>query len=318
MLNNDFNTFSKIEEKFWQNQENIEITLYQTKKGNYLKAYYFQGISNEKALIIGGMHGSELAAVEVAENLITQLQKAQNKPYFSVMILPRLFPDNVAQGEQAMVEGKPPTEDIGRITDGQADPNRQFPKAGTDFDENKPFDSENREIERENQILLKIIQTFQPSRIANLHSIHKANNAGIYADPPTDIQGIATGFENDAKLALNMANTAKNQNVRVEGNSRSTKTNEKDRNFENAIYPFDPEVAEKGKPQIRSTQANNGTSLGTWGATATQTRNAITIITVEVATSYRINDMPKGKQQEQRKAEILAHVNILKDIFLQL
>ena len=306
-----------IEEKFWQDQKNTEVKLYQTKKGNYLKAYYFQGISEEKALIVGGMHGSELAAVEVAENLIEQLQKSQNKPYFSVIILPRLFPDNIEKAEQAAREKIEPTEDIGRITNGQADPNRQFPNAGTDFDENQPFDSENREIERENQILLKIIQTFKPSRIANLHSIHNANNAGIYADPPTDIKSIATGFENDAQLALNMANTAKNNNVRVDGNSRSTKINEKARNFENAIYPFDPEVAEKGKPQIRSTQANNGTSLGTWGATATPTRSAITIITVEVATGYRINDMPEGKQREQRRLEILAHVNILQEIFLQ-
>ena len=69
-------------------------------------------------MIIGGVHGSERAGVEVVNRLLDQMRApGAPQPVFSVIIVPSLFPENVAAGR--------------RKTPGQPDPNREIPAAGT-------------------------------------------------------------------------------------------------------------------------------------------------------------------------------------------
>src|SRR5687767_14636952 len=41
-----------------------------TKRGKDIEAYFFPGTGNKRALIIGGVHGSELSSIEVAIELV--------------------------------------------------------------------------------------------------------------------------------------------------------------------------------------------------------------------------------------------------------
>lgn len=65
-----------------------------------LQGCFFQGETNNMALVIGGIHASERSGVEVAEELIKNLSaKGAAKPHYSVLVIPQLFPGNYAAGE---------------------------------------------------------------------------------------------------------------------------------------------------------------------------------------------------------------------------
>jgi hypothetical protein len=67
----------------------FEFSLGQTAGKRSVKAFYFPGQTDERALIVGGVHGSELAGIEVAEILVEQLRTAPVKPHFSVVVDPQ-------------------------------------------------------------------------------------------------------------------------------------------------------------------------------------------------------------------------------------
>ena len=101
-------------------------------------------------------------------------------------------------------------ENIGRYTDSQsADPNRQMPTLGHAIMEGVETDHLGRSIEHENRMMLDLIHEYRPERIVNIHAIRDSGYAGFYADPRTDHNGIALGFEKDSKLAISMAWLAK-------------------------------------------------------------------------------------------------------------
>ncbi len=140
-----------------------------TKKGRPVDVYYFPGQSDKRALVIGGVHGSELSAVDVANALLAQLQN--ETAYYSVVVVPCLFPGNaaLAKNNPALIGS---VNNIGRYTsDVSVDPNRQMPAPGQPFNINKPVDYLGRKIEMENKILLGLIHQFRPTRIVNIHAI---------------------------------------------------------------------------------------------------------------------------------------------------
>jgi hypothetical protein len=268
-----------------------------------------------------------MSAVQVAEMLVENLQAGRGvRPYFTVIIVPQLFPGNVAhaESEAATRPGSVNSpQNIGRYSQSNplsTDPNRQFPAAGSAFEPGSPVDAQGRAIEPENVILLELIQRFQPSRVANLHAIRNQREAGVYADPRTSASGEALGFDFDRDLALAMAGRAESGGARVPGNRRSRRGNV------NAIYPRDPAAAAAGEQQVRSSGGQEphkkGTSFGTWGTTEISgaanpeaNRPAMTVITVEVATAHRVEDMPRAAQAA-RLAELSAHSASLQEIFL--
>jgi len=110
-----------------------------SKQGKSIKGYYFPGTSNKRALVIGGVHGSELSGIEVARKLLTMLQ-VDGSGYYSVMVIPCLFPDNEEIAIQ-FPDGANKKYNPGRYSGKIAtDPNRQMPALGHSFDYQNPFD----------------------------------------------------------------------------------------------------------------------------------------------------------------------------------
>jgi hypothetical protein len=298
--------------------------LMKTKGGREVVAHIFPGTSDRRALIIGGVHGSELSGIEVVERLLPLL-RGGSKPHFTVVVIPRLFPDNAAEAEKSPRQiGS--EANIGRKTKGnKVDPNRHFPMLGKPFDPAKPVDAgpqlssgrrgAGRAIEPENVALLKLIDTFRPERIASVHAHRTCSQAGIYADPRTDAAGIALGFAPDEQLALAMARMAASRGAKVPGNRL-------DEPQPNAVYPLDPDVVPTGQRQPRETK--DGISLGGWGSTEvvdtahpTRNRPAMTVITVEVQTAHRIQDQASQAAKETRRREFDAIAVALRDVFLR-
>lgn len=304
--------------------------LLKTKGGREVVAHLFPGTSDRHALIIAGVHGSELSGIQVVERLLPLL-RGGSKPHFNLVVIPRLFPDNAAVAEASPKEiGS--TKNIGRRTRGNpVDPNRQFPKLGAPYDPANPVDAgplvmpaiawfpelrgTGRPIEPENIALLELIASFRPERIASVHAHRTPSNAGIYADPRTDASGIALGYAPDEQLALAMAQEAAKRGANVPGNKLGGTQ-------PNAVYPLDPAVVPAGHIQPRETK--EGISLGGWGTTevvdpANPSRNrpAMTVITVEVQSSRRIQDFSKAADKDARRKELDAIAIALRDVFLK-
>jgi len=289
-----------------------------TRSGQSVEAYYFPGTGNKRALVIGGMHGSELSSIAVARRLILQLEQSIPIEYH-VLIIPSLFPDNALKALQYPAEiGN--EKNLGRYTSDQhADPNRQMPIPGKAYNEDLPQDMHGRTIEQENQWLLQTIQAFQPERILNIHAVRNVNQAGIFADPRTDAEGLALGFNADSTLAIQMAAFITRQGGRAEGNQLGASPS--------ATYHHDFRPAIKGEHQRRNLAGSklpamrgSGVSLGTWAATEVQDaiycRPALTIVTMEFPGSKRPEDYPSKEQQAWCKEEIERYASSISQIFL--
>lgn len=292
-----------------------------SKKGRPVEAWYFPGKSDRRALVIGGVHGSELSAIEVAKTLIAQLRNNPDN-YYSVIIIPCLFPDNMQTAESNPSQiGS--TGNIGRYSHDHApDPNRQMPPLGNAFNDDNPFDHAGRKIEPENQLLLKVIQQFQPQRIANLHAIRALDRGGIYADPRTDSKGYALEYDSDSTLAISMAQFIEDNGGDAPGNSIDKKPT--------TLYSCDPPVAEPGQKQKRNLHGSRlpgnrgyGVSLGSWASTAVHDpvhhhfdRPAIRILTVEFPGCKRPEDYQDLSLRQQCRKQISVYAGAISAVFL--
>jgi predicted deacylase len=304
-----------------QSTSPVKAVLAYTKQMRPFDIHYFPGTGNENALVIGGVHGSELSSVSVAKQLIELLSNSEVKPYYNVIIIPSLFPDNAALAAQYKSEiGS--TSNIGRYSDNfHADPNRQMPPFGRAFNEELPLDFAGRPIEIENQLLLQVIQTFRPARIANLHAIRNKDRAGIYADPRTDCNGIAQGYENDSTLAVNIAKYISNHDGCVPGNQLATAPT--------ALYYCDPAIVPAGAKQQRNIHGSQlagnlgyGVSLGGWASTAVcgddeiYSRQSMIILTVEFPGNKRPEDYEAVNEKETCVHNVMQYATALKQVFL--
>ena len=304
-----------------EKRERAKVVLGHTKKGRPILVYYFPGRSPQNAMVIGGMHGSELSSVEVTKTLIAQLSSGA-KPFYNVLVIPDLFPDNSATAESHPHEiGS--VKNIGRYTNAvAADPNRQMPALGSAFNPNTMLDYAGRPIEIENTLLLQMIQEFKPERIASVHAIRNTTLAGIYADPRTDCNGLATGYYADSALAVGMALHIQNNNGSVPGNHLTTSPT--------SVYHTDPHIAPAGQVQKRTFHGNNytgkrsyGVSLGSWASTAVcsdeglMQRKATILLTIEFPGSKRPNDYAIENERSQCLINIQAYANAIGAVFLE-
>lgn len=302
------------------NRKAAQFILGRSRQGRNIEAFFFPGISNKKAMVIGGMHGSELSSIEVARELLRQVSQGDST-FYNVIIIPSLFPDNaeLAKRNFFRIGG---VENIGRYSyPGAVDPNRQMPTPGYAFDEEDRLDHAGRKIENENTLLLDLIGQYRPERIVNLHAIRVTTNAGVFADPRTDHNGIALGYASDSSLAIAIAGCVQKNGGYIPGNHLNKKPT--------ALYYKDPGPVEAGAYQKRNYtgsvlpgQRGGGVSLGTWASTAvcdkqdpSKNREAIRIITMEFPGSKRPVDHKKELQAfYQRQVEVYA--TALKAVFL--
>jgi hypothetical protein len=269
--------------------------------------------------VIGGVHGSELASIEVAKQVVRQLA-AGDTPFYNVLVIPSLFPDNAAH---ALEEGTTGCTNIGRYSHADAaDPNRQMPGLGNAYDPETNTDHLGRPIEYENSLLLQTIQLYKPHRIVNIHAIRDTAQGGIYADPRTDAAGYALEFGSDSSLAVSMAQYINGQGGAVPGNRLHATPS--------ALYYKDPPVAAPGQRQPRSSYGaalpggrGHGVSLGSWASTAvsnaadaTANRNAIRVLTMEFPGYKRPQDY-KPAQQPYYKKQVRLYATAIQTVFLE-
>lgn len=292
-----------------------------SKSGKPIEAFYFPGSSERRALVIGGVHGSELSAIDVARNLVAQLAGTEGI-YYSVIVIPCLFPDNAerAVANPALIGS---VYNLGRYSHDHApDPNRQMPALGEAFHADYPIDYAGRTIEPENQLLLRIIQEFLPQRVVNLHAIRSLVKGGIYADPRTDNRGLALEYASDSSLAIAMAWYINTNGGQVPGNNLHKRPT--------TLYPTDPPVAAPGSMQRRNLSGSrlpgnrgHGVSLGGWASTAVDdpalpayNRPAMRLLTVEFPGYKRPVDYNNAIQRQHCKKQVELYASAIKEIFL--
>jgi hypothetical protein len=129
----------------------------------------FPGKTTRRALVIGGVHGTERQGVQVARLLEKDL--AATPSDFSVLLVPVLFPDNAASGPLGIREQKDKAT------------NRNFPDPGKDLAASGGKDATGRDILPENQLLMQLMERFKPERIISLHGTQHPDKAGVFYDP---------------------------------------------------------------------------------------------------------------------------------------
>ncbi|MCZ2459441.1 MAG: hypothetical protein LC128_07420 [Chitinophagales bacterium] len=308
--------------KFLRERKIVSFVLGKTNSGRNVEAWFFPGISSKKALVLGGMHGSELSSIEVTESLIKNLLQNEGT-YYNVIVIPSLFPDNavVAKSKPRHIGS---TTNIGRYSlSTMREPNQQMPAPGQPFYEEWGKDYIGREIEAENKLLLSLINCYKPERIASVHAIRDVRRAGVFADPRTDSKGFALGYESDSMLAIEMAKFIENNNGYVPGNKLSSGPN--------ALYYLDPIIVAKGEKQKRNMHGSpgsktrrGGVSFGTWASTAVAdakdpslNRDAMRIMTIEFPGAKRPQDYPAKAQQLQFKKLVDLYALAIEKIFLE-
>lgn len=276
-----------------------------------IRAYYFQGRTSERALVIGGVHGSEQSGVEVA-NLLVERLLAGPPPHFTTVVVPVLFPANLAAAQAASLpicpsSGCDPIRP-GRVTPGEVDPNRQYPAVGYSLETARreggalgPVDEQGRPMEPETVILLDLIDRFRPSRIASVHAHSMRRRPRRGRDMP-GIFGERSDPTDDA-LAMAMAQHAALGGARVPGNWLGTASPEPD-------YP-------PSAPRLSA-----GTSLGEWASSpitegGAHDRPAMTIITVEVQHYHPSSAELTAADRSRRLRELQAHRDAIREIFLE-
>ncbi|MFS0701551.1 hypothetical protein AB6N24_16390 [Cellulomonas sp. 179-A 4D5 NHS] len=292
-------------------QAGVPIGLDAAGSGAATTAHLFVGKVPEVALVVAGVHGSEQSGVEVAERLLVQLQTMQ--PHFTVVVVPRLFPANVASRaawEDKLAKAQSgiavakyqqlrnAANDPGRSTPGEMDPNRQFPDVGKDLDLTKPLDAKGRIVEPSNIALMALIEAFKPSRIVSVHAIKDLGQAGIFADPhpSTAAAGDPQAQAADA-LALTMAKRADALGVNTRGNRRGTAWT--------SLYPGQDKALSAKQMKV---EAARGRSLGQWAPS-----RGMTVVTVEVAEQHR---SASAVADPGRAAELEAEATVIREIFL--
>jgi hypothetical protein len=266
-------------------------------------------------MVVAGVHGSEQSGVEVAERLLVQLQT--QRPFLTVVVVPRLFPDNVAgraawdakiAKEQGKVLVKKYRElrdkagDPGRVTPGAAtkDPNRQFPELGKDLDLANPVDAKGKRVEPGNLALMALIKAFSPKRIVSIHAQKDLDKAGVFADPHPSVASGPLATEAD-QLAIETAKRAKTLGARVAGNTGGKASG----TTFSSLYPGqDPKLSKK---QMEVENAR-GRSLGQWGPS-----KGIAVFTVECSEQYRSNS---AVDDPNRAVELEALATAIREIML--
>jgi hypothetical protein len=276
-----------------------------------IQAFFFPGKTNERALVIGGVHGSELAGIEVANLVVKDLEarvKKGDPPYFTVVVVPELFPESAA-----LARSKPSTKtkdsNVGReieTKEGEIHPARDFPAPGQS---RTAAEAGGQKFLAENKALLELIERFKPTRIASVHSkrFDDAKGAkrgtdapGFFVDPrggldkkgaPKTEQGRA-----DDALTLAMADYAEQHGAQVPGNWVGTDTPEV--HYANPEHPA-------------------GSSLGDWGPALVNeagggpgNREGMTVVTVEVRHYF------ESGGDAARLKELQANAATLEEIFL--
>ncbi|HEU5003828.1 MAG TPA: DUF4157 domain-containing protein [Actinomycetota bacterium] len=284
---------------------------------------YVAGRTNRRALVIAGVHGTEVQGVEVAEQLIADLSAPGNQPEMSAVIVPDLFPDDAAYRDR---EGP------------GAHPNRNFPSPSMGLADagSPPKDSLGKDIRRENVMLLHLMERFMPERIISIHGTWDPKAAGVSYDTRAltaqeDAAAQARGINPDSSEA-----NAPPGLVRSRRAGLQHAADQRDERL--ALGAADLIEARASKPAAAlpgraathasvagnfkgaSTKANYarwggakdpGVSLGDYASA-----RGISIFTVEPPDNKKIGEYARGAARSAREVEIKAYAEAVRTILL--
>jgi hypothetical protein len=282
---------------------------------------YVPGRTARRALVIAGVHGSEVQGIEVAQQLLSDIASAPNLPELSAIIVPDLFPDDAAYRDR---EGP------------GAHPNRNFPDASKDLAASGGKDALGKAIRPENVMLMQLMERFSPERVISIHGTWDASKAGVSYDtraetpaegararawginPDSDesnaprglVQARHLGFvhavdEKDNQLSLGAADLIE---------ARTTQGTVKGPNRPGLAHP-----SAAGNFQGTSSTASNarwggamdkGVSLGGYAS-----KRGISIFTVEPPDDKKLSEY-SGAARVAREVEIKAYAEAVRTILL--
>ena len=303
-------------------------------------AYFFPGQTPRRALIVGGVHGSEVQGARVVESLRALLEsrsRAGNPPHFTTILVPVLNarthdPALRRQGQRYIPRN--PTDRPSAATEATGiEPNRTFPAPGEEYaDARRRADAGGRELVYtppagtrappatgheatemipETRALILLIERFQPERIASVHAHsigplaagRRGDDPGVFVDPARERAPDGTLRERAGSRALG-------ERMLGEGQRRSAGLPDAVR--EGRRNPFLGNVGgdvtyDPNAPHPR------GYSLGDWAPAPTAHRGGITTITMEVP-QYGREQTPPSASEAQRVEDL--HRDLLAEIFL--
>jgi hypothetical protein len=172
-----------------------------------VRAFLFPGRTKRRALIVSGIHGDEVAAVEVMERLrifLRERSEAGERPFFTTILVPVAIPRTQRSEQRYVPEGVGLVEaveggrKVWKVVRHQIEPNLNFPLPGENFQmaqqrgKGQPTKAElmTRIISRsgkvqkrpprgpltsirmlpETRFLVQLIERFQPERLAAVHA----------------------------------------------------------------------------------------------------------------------------------------------------
>lgn len=185
-----------------------------------VQAFKFPGETPDVALIVGGIHGTELTGVDVAKLLIEHLKPAEKRARLTTIVIPQLFGETrFGQGEQRRYIVVPgiffrPEAHVDRSKlPTVIEQNRNFPRVGESYATvrarltnpeigaelidyyDRRFEYTLDNLDRvladmmlaENRILVQLIEQERPIRLATLHGkgdyARLGDGPGFFVDP---------------------------------------------------------------------------------------------------------------------------------------
>ena len=124
---------------------------------------------SRRALVVGGIHGSERGPLDIARQLLSELRSGTNPLArdFDTIVISEMNPGGVADGN--------------RKNRRQVDLNRNFP--GLRGFPSPPRGRQLPPRQPEVKAVMNVVDTIKPYRIVALHAVNSSRSGGVYADP---------------------------------------------------------------------------------------------------------------------------------------
>jgi hypothetical protein len=313
-----------------------------------IRAYYFQGRTQRRALVIGGVHGSEHSGIEVVEQLRTSLSApGAALPELTTILVPVLFPSNREydrryRAAHPSARGTDLASEVGgrysrvRVPGRHwvfVEPNRNLPMPGegmSDVVARRPgaellWPGDRRtplgdlhalpEGRRPDQTE-RVISTMLPENIALVTLIERFRPeriVSVHAHRPSSRRGDAPGIFVDPRGGVDRDSAGLATRTRTaEGRADDALTR---RMLDRAFALGLSRTRNNPEGDIHYSERPGirppGTSLGDWGPTAsTGGRAAATTITVEVEGYSPSSEVPAIAQR------VRIHEQVIREVFL--